>query len=143
MSTPAAVDGVVAMADQLAGLRPAHRKAGAVDDVVQPGLQDLEQVFAGHALLLGGHFKIFGKLAFQHAVVTSDLLFLAVLQAVLGEFLPALAMLAGGVGAAAHRALVAVASLALEEELGALAAAQTANGTGISCHVVFTPPYIL
>ena len=44
-----AVDGEVAVADQLAGHATRAGEPGAVHDVVEPALQDLEQVLAGLA----------------------------------------------------------------------------------------------
>ena len=45
----AAVDDEMAVADELAGLLARVGEAHAVDDVVQPALEELEQVVAGHA----------------------------------------------------------------------------------------------
>src|SRR5512134_1344028 len=48
VSAPA-IDEEVAMAHQLAGLRPAARETHAVDDVVETGLEQPEEVLTGHA----------------------------------------------------------------------------------------------
>ena len=53
---------------------------------------------------------------------------------VLALALSALAMLAGSISSAVESALIRVASLALQEQLLALAAAQLAHSFCISCH---------
>ena len=136
----AAVDGEVAVADELTRLGAAHREAQTVNDVVQTALEDGEQVLTGLALTALGHLKVAAELALEHAVEALGLLLLAKLLAVLGVLAAALAVLAGGESAVVHRALVGVAAVALEEELLTFSAALTANCIGISSHFQL-PPY--
>src|SRR5699024_8477638 len=112
--------------------------AAAVHDVVETGLEEAEEVVAGLALHLRRHLIVMSELALEDAVVTSRHLLCAQLNAVLGSLLSALAVLARGIGSARDRALVCVASLALEEQLLSLAAAQLADGICISCHCCVT-----
>ena len=71
-----------------------------------------------------------------HRIGAAGFLLFTELEAVLARLtLPGLSMLARRGGAVLLRALGREALLALEEELGALAAAHTAHGIGISCHV--------
>lgn len=79
----AAIHGEVAVRHELARLGAAHRKAKTVDDVVQAGLEDREQVLARDALTLLRHGKVAAELLLEHAVVAADLLLLAQLGAVL------------------------------------------------------------
>ena len=76
----------VAVADNLPRLRAAGGQAPAVDDIVQPALQDVEQVFAGDALYAGGLIKYIAELGFRQAIVTPCFLLLAKLQAVADNF---------------------------------------------------------
>src|SRR5690606_29311164 len=69
-----------------------------------------------------------------HAVGLADLLLLTELKAVLADLAPADAALPGRGGPALERALLGVAPGALEVELGALPAADAANGCGVSGH---------
>ena len=113
----AAIHGEVAVRHELARLGAAHRKAETVDDVVQTGLEDREQVLARDALTLLRHGEVAAELLLEHAVIAADLLLLAQLGAVLRGLAAALAVLTGGVASALERALLGVASVALEEEL--------------------------
>src|SRR5690606_7483189 len=80
-----AVDGHAAVADQLARGRAGHGEAHAVDDVVQAGLQHLQEVLAGVALAGGGLLVIVAELALQQAIDALDLLLLAKLERVVRE----------------------------------------------------------
>src|SRR5262245_62792339 len=111
------------MADQLPGLAPRGGEAEADEDVVEAGLEQAQQVLAGHALLAGGLFVVGAELLLEHLVVAARLLLLAQLHAVLGLPHPAAAVLAGRLGATLDAALVGEAALTLEEEPLALAAA--------------------
>src|SRR5262249_20255382 len=68
------------------------------------------------------------------AVVAARLLLLAQLQQVFALLDPAAAVLARRIGAALDRALLGQAALALQEELHALAAADTALGAEVAGH---------
>ena len=78
------------------------------------------------------------ELPFQHSVIPARLLLLPKLQAVFAELLSGLAVLAGRKGTAVDGALVAVAALALQEQLLSLSAALPADGVCISCHFGYT-----
>ena len=128
------------MANQLARLGARGGHAHAVDGVVEAALQQLQQRLAGDAAAGAlGLFEVAAELIFQHAVDALDLLLLAQLHAVadhLGLAQPA--VLARGHVALLDRALLGVAALTLEEQLHALAAAQSANGSVISSHKLVT-----
>src|SRR5262249_31595824 len=115
-------------ADELPRLVARAPEAEPVDDVVEAPLQLLEQDLARDALLLGRAVEGEGELALHEAVQPLRLLLLAELEAVALQLAldpRALAVLAGGVVALLDRALLGEAAIALEEELHALAAAQT------------------
>ena len=128
------------MADQLPRLRPRRRQAQAVDDVVQPPLEQLQQRFAGDAARALGLLEVAAELVLEHAVDALHFLLLAQLQAVAGELrLARLAVLAGREVALLDRALLGIAALALEEQLHPLAAAETADGSDVARHL-HSPP---
>ena len=120
---PAAVDGEVAVAHELARLGARGGEAEPVDDVVEPRLEHAQQVLAGDAALLVRLLVVGAELLLEQAVVAARLLLLAQLQQVLALLDAAAAVLARRIGAALDRALLGQAALALEEELHALPAA--------------------
>ena len=125
------------MAHELPRLRPRRRQAEAVDDVVEPALEQLQQRLAGDAARPLGRLEVAAELILEHAVDALDLLLLAQLQAVAGELrLPRLAVLPRREVALLDRALLRVAALALQEELHRLAAAQPADRTDITSHSI-------
>src|SRR5918997_151375 len=63
----AAVDREVAVADQLARLRPAGREAHAEDDVVETRLEQLQEVLAGHAWARLGTLEVRLELPLEDA----------------------------------------------------------------------------
>src|SRR5579862_8096159 len=136
---PAAVDRDVTVPDELAGHVPALGEAGAVHDVVEPALQDLEQRLAGTAGLVGGLDVVAVELLLEHAVDAAGLLLLADLQQVLAVLLTDPAVLTRRVGADLDRALRRVALGALEEELDLLTAAQFAVRPGVTSHRSVSP----
>ena len=85
MSHLLAVDRDVAVGDHLAGRRPVDGEPEPVDDVIQPALQDREQLLAGVADGPGGELEVAAELALQHAVEPLELLLLAEADAVLGR----------------------------------------------------------
>src|ERR1700744_1019378 len=95
----AAVDQPVAVVDQLAGLAPRGGEAEADQHVVEAGLEQPKQGFAGDALLAGGVFVVGAELFLEHLVVAAGLLLLAQLQAVLALAQAAATVIAGRVGA--------------------------------------------
>src|SRR5262245_28742459 len=130
-----AVDHEVPVAHQLPRLRPRGRQAEAVDHVVEPPFEQLQQRDAGDAAGPLGRFEVAAELIFEHAVDALHLLLLAELQAVTGELrFPRLAVLSGREVALLDRALLRVAALALQEQLHRLAAAQPANRSDITSH---------
>ena len=80
-----AVDGDVAVGDQLPGLGPRLAEAQPVDDVVQPAFQQHHQRLAGVALCLVQPGEIAAELPLQHAVVVLHLLLFAKVDAVVGQ----------------------------------------------------------
>src|SRR5512132_2169916 len=112
-----AVDGPVAVADELAGLAPRGGEAEAHEHVVEAALEEREQVLARDALLAGGLLVVVAELLLEDTVVAACLLLLAQLHPVLGLLLASAAVVARRVGAALDAALVSEAALALEEQL--------------------------
>jgi hypothetical protein len=96
----------------------------------------LQKQFPGHALGARGLLEIVAKLAFLGEVNTLGLLLLSKLQAVAHDFrLAVLAVLAWSKIALLDGTLIAEAFGAFEEQLHALAAAETTDGIGITCQV--------
>jgi hypothetical protein len=104
------------------------------DDVVEPELEDAQEVLAGHAGAGLGLLEVVVELALQDAVDPADLLLLAKLEAVVADLAAAHAVLTGRRGTALEGALLGIAARALEEELRALAAAEPADRTSVSGH---------
>src|SRR6185437_2090625 len=104
---PLAVDHNVTMAHELARREHRRHELGAVDDGVEPALEQADQPLAGIALGAGGFgVKAVERLLGGRAVITLELLLRLELQAVVGGLaLAALAMLAGAIGAVVQRAL--------------------------------------
>ena len=128
------VYGEMTVTDELTSFLSGSSKAEAVNNVVQSGFEDLEQVFAGDAALSSSLFKVSCELALENAIVTLSGLLSAQLSSILRGLLSALAVLAGERLSSGESALFAVASLALEEQLLALAAAESAVSFSISSH---------
>src|SRR4029077_14985871 len=116
--------------DELAGLVAAGRGVGPGHDVVEPELEDGQQILAGDAALLRGLGVQVAELLLHEPVDAARLLLLAQLEQVLAVADAAAAVLAGRVGLALHRALHRVALLALEEQLHPLTAAEAADRAG-------------
>ncbi len=68
------------MADELTGLTAGHRKAHAIDDVVQTALDGDEQVVTGLAGSRSGLLIVIRELLFQDTVDELDLLLLSKLM---------------------------------------------------------------
>src|SRR4051812_34237411 len=134
-----AVDQEVAVQHELAGGVPGLGEPGPVHDVVQPGLQDLEQDLTRLALLVGGFDVVVVELLLQHAVDAAGLLLLAKLEQVLALLGPTAAVLARRVRPDLDRALRALALAALEEQLHLLPAAEPAVSTGVTGHLSLSP----
>src|SRR5207248_1487608 len=111
----ASIEREVAVAHQLAGLLAGVGKPQAVDDVIQPRLEDLQQVLPGHAGPPGGLLEMLAELPLQDAVHRARLLLLAQLRAVLGHLASPLAVLAGRKRTPLDGTLGAEAALPLQE----------------------------
>ena len=132
----AAVDGDEAVADDLARLVARIGEAEAVDDVVEARFEQADKVLARNAGAADGFLVVAHELLFEHAVGDAGALLLAQLEAAVGDLAAARRAGPGRVGTAIEAALGREAALALEEELLAVAAAEAANGTGVTCHEV-------
>src|SRR3984893_5727864 len=127
----------VAMAHKLSRLAPGLRKAEAVDNIVQPPLQLLQEQFAGDASGARRLFKVIAELALLGKVNALGFLLFAQLQTIAYDLgLAVLAMLSRGEVTLLDRTFVAEAFGAFEEQLHPLAAAETADCIGITCQVV-------
>src|SRR4051795_4258169 len=129
-----AVDQEVAVLHELAGHVTAVREAGAIDDVVEPALQQLEQVLAGLAGTPVGFLVVAAELLLEDAVDAGALLLLPLLQEVLAVLGATATVLTRRVGTDLDRALRRLALAALEEELHLLAPAALAVRTGVAGH---------
>ena len=134
-----AVDGEMAVVDELAGLGARGREPEAEDDVVEADLERLEERLAGDAGAALGLAEVVAELSLEDAVDAAHLLLLAQLEAELAHLPPAHAVLAGRRGSPLERALLRVAARPLQEELGAFPAAEAADGFGVSGHCSLRP----
>ena len=122
------------MTDLLTSLGARLRETKTVHDVIQTALENAQEVLAGDALLAVGEIVVMMELLLKDAVDTLGLLLLTQLNAVFAFLNALLAGLARRVVAALECALLAVAAIALQEELRSLAAAQTAIRSSITSH---------
>ena len=128
------------MPDELPRLGTRRGEAQRVDHVVQPHLEQAQEVLARHALLARGLGEVAPELRLQNAVDAAHLLLLAELQPVGLHLVAPLAVLAGRVRAPLDRALLLEAPLPLEEELHPLATAKPTHRLVISCHCYLLAP---
>src|SRR5207248_2794462 len=138
----AAVDEDVPVPHELTCLLARGRKTHAVDQIIQPALERVQQRLARDARLLQHALEDVAELALREPIDPLHLLFLAQLLGVLRRFTTAagrLAMLTGRVRTPLDRALLRQAARALEKQLGAFAAAQPANRTRVACHPLHPP----
>src|SRR3954467_1094880 len=126
-------------ANELAGGVARRREAGPVHDVVEPGLQDAQQVLTGLAGAPVRLLVVAPELLLQDAVDARGLLLLAHLQEVLALLGARAAVHARRVGTDLDRALRGVALGSLEEQLLLLAAAALAVRAGVTRHVAGSP----
>ena len=123
-----AVHAEVGVADELPRLTARSPETQPVDHVVEPDLEQTQEVLAGDALLTAGHDIVVVELLFEHLVEAPRLLLFAQLQQILGLLDAPAAVLARRVRPTLDRAFVGEAALALEKELHAFAPALLALG---------------
>src|SRR5690606_38976912 len=117
------------------------REAHAIDDVVQAGFEQLQEVLAGVALRSRGLLVVVAELALQQAVDALDLLLLAKLQGIVGE----LAATCAGTGAVLAGLLLQLAlgiqraGGRLQREVGAFAAGELTGGSDITSPFLSPP----
>ena len=116
------------MAHHLPGLGTGVGEAKTVDDIVQAAFEESEQVRTGYALRHIGTDEIAVELLFQNAIHTTHLLLFTQLGRIVAQLFTGAAMLTGRSLAAVKGALVGKATIALQQELRALATAQTTFG---------------
>ena len=137
-----AVHGEVTVSDQLTSHVAGLGEASAEHDVVEAGLEDLEQVLTSLARLALGFLEVVRELLLEHSVHTGRLLLLTQLQQVLAVLRAPTAVLARRVGPLLEGALRRIALGALEEQLHLLAAAPLAVGVCITRHVYLSPDFL-
>jgi hypothetical protein len=103
-------------------------KAEVIDDVVQPGFENLQHLLAGDAAALEGALIDAAELAFHQAVEIAQLLLLDQAQAVFG-------VLAAGLGSVNARAVIAAFQVFVRaEHRDAEAAADAGAGSSVTSH---------
>src|SRR3989338_3755758 len=132
----------VAVCDHLPALTARAPEPEPVHDVVEPELEQPQQILAGDPLLGLGPLEILAELALEHAVDPLRLLLLAQLHAERRQLAAAEAVLAGRVVAPLDRALVREAACSLEEALLPFTPAQAALRIAIPRHrrLLHPPP---
>src|SRR5262252_8973990 len=124
--------------------RPSRREAEAeaMHDVVEPELEQAQEVLAGDALLGLRPLEVLAEPALEHTVDPLGLLLLPELHAEGGRLAAVEPVLARRIVAPLDRALVGEAASALQEELHAFAAAQPALRVSIPRHgrLLHPPP---
>ena len=135
-ANPAALLRLLLSHRQLTGLAAAQREAKTVGDVVQTGLQLLQQQLASDAGLVRSLLVVSAELCLECEVDTLRLLFLAQLKTVSNDLLLllGLAVLARGEVALLNGALFREALGSLEKKFGAVATAETTYGSCVTCH---------
>src|SRR4051812_40634895 len=131
-----AVHGEVPVADQLAGHPSGARQSGAIDDVIQPAFQDLQQVLTGLTGVAYCLRVVATELLLHHAVSEAGLLLLLQLQEIFAFLDPRAAVLAG-------RVRTLLKGLVATDEVGAQAARFASDGSGVTSHDVFLDPSAL
>src|SRR5206468_8027672 len=138
----AAVHLEMAVRHHLAPLASRGRESEPVHDVVEPELEEPQEILAGDALLGLGPLEVFAELTLEHAVDALGLLLLAQLHAEGGRLAAVQPVLARRIVAPLDRALVGEAAGALQEELHAFASAEPALRVSIPRHgrPLYPPP---
>src|SRR5690606_4732499 len=103
-----------------------------VDDVVEPRLEQLQQVLAGVALAALGLLEIAAELPLEDAVHALDLLLLAQLQPVVGRTCTRRASVLSGLAVELALRIEPPAG-ALKEKIGDLAAGKLRLRSGVAC----------
>ncbi len=132
-----AVDEDVVVADDLPSFGAGEREPEAVDDVIEPALEEPEHLLARSALAAGCVEVIGAELLLENAVNAPNLLLFTEAHCVLGELHACEAVLTRRLRAACVAALVGVATLALQEELHPFPPAELADGSNVTSHVFF------
>src|SRR6185503_1605087 len=131
-----AVDDDRAMRHQLTGFGPGRAESHAVDDIVQPRLEQLQQILAGRSLALRGHHEIAAELPLEDAVGAAQLLFFAQLVAVVrlahAGFHAMLTRLGVELALGVERS-----TRAFQEKVGAFPSRQLTFGSEVSSHVCY------
>jgi hypothetical protein len=122
--------------DQLTRLGAGRAEAHPVDDVVEPRLEQADQVRAGVALQARRLLEVAAELPLENAVHSLDLLLLAQLHAVIGHArardAAVLAWLRVRLALGVERA-----ARALQKEIGAFAARKLQFCSSVASHVCF------
>jgi len=87
------VDGEVVVPYHLPGRASGRGEAHAINNVIEPQFEVLQEVFAGDTLFTLRRFKVDAELLFQNPIKPFDLLLFPQLRSILGEFFPPLAVL--------------------------------------------------
>src|ERR1700722_3043609 len=127
----------VPVTNDLARLRQRTREAETIHHVVKAALEQYQQVLACDSVHPLSHREVFRELPLHHPVDALDLLLLAQPNREFRKTRACLSMRARRIIAPLDRALVAVASLSLEEELQPFAPAEATYGPEISSHFFF------
>jgi hypothetical protein len=117
----------VTVADQLTSHPSGPGQAGTVDDVVQAGLEDLQQVLTGLAGRTVRLFVVAAELLLHHAVGEAGLLLLLQLLAVFALLDPSATVLAGRIRTLFER-------LVTTDQVDAETARLAGGGSGVTSH---------
>ena len=129
-----AIDGDETVVDKLSCLRTGHADTETVYNVVKSALQKYQHIGTGDALLAFSFLIILMELLLLQSVNALRLLLFTKLQSVFCCLLSAVGVYSGDFAAACNRALVGVASIALQKQLAFFPSAVTAICACISCH---------
>src|ERR1700761_330101 len=129
-----AVDREVAMADQLTGHPARPGDPGAVHHVVQPALQDLQQLVTGLAGTAGRFGVVAAELLFHDAGGEAGLLLLL-------QLLAGFAFLDPRAGVLARRVGTLLEGLVSTHEVDAEAARLAGDGSGVTSHFFLPRPF--
>ena len=130
----ATVHGHVTVSNHLASLGTAEGEAELGDDVVEASFENRHQSVARVAGSAAGHLVILAELTFENSVESLDLLFFAEANRIFARFPPAELVHARDAFTAFDSALGGIAASSLQEEFQALAAAESANWSGMASH---------